>query len=519
VLTALRLAASAVALIFGLVPAAALSSPSSFAILSLTYTDARQVWVLGLPCTDQPTCSRLVVRGSTDGGYTWAGGHPVPAVPSFMGKGQSHPYVSKHPSAGLAQRSSRGDRAVGATWLQLHPGSAPSPRAGESMAYDPARHRIVLFGGVGAAPQGMLHDTWVWDGRMWTQEHPSVSPPACAFAGMAYDGATRQIVLFGGAGANTGALDDTWTWNGRTWRRERPTVSPPARSELSMAYDAATKSVVLFGGSSPRGMAEPKLYNDTWTWDGRTWTEQKPTLSPPARSQAAMAYDAVTGRVTLFGGATGRQLADTWTWNGRAWAKQHPITTPPARASAGVAYDAHLRRVVLFAGVNIQGLTDTWTWNGATWAKVQVAASPPTGWNTVMAYDGRNRAVVLLLEAVSKRVRHPQPVRPRASAQMWMLDLPSINLFSGAIREHALEHPTRQEITRRLRVWWVDPTDHAKWPVRFLVSRGPYTVPDGHGGALNRGQRRGMLRRRHRAGAVLLAQPDIHRYGLKASHR
>jgi Photosynthesis system II assembly factor YCF48 len=95
VLTMLRLAASAVALMFGLVPAAAHSSPSSFAILSLTYTDARHVWVLGLPCADQPACSRLVVRGGTDGGRTWPVRHAVPALPSFLGKGQSHPYVSK----------------------------------------------------------------------------------------------------------------------------------------------------------------------------------------------------------------------------------------------------------------------------------------------------------------------------------------------------------------------------------------------------------------------------------------
>jgi len=389
-----------------------------------------------------------------------------------------------YPSAGLAQRLSKGDGQAGASWLQLHPGSAPSPRAGESMTDDAARHEIVLFGGIGAAPPGILHDTWVWNGTTWRQEHPISSPPARAFAGMAYDGATRQIVLFGGSGANAGVLDDTWIWNGHAWQHRRPPASPPARSEVSLAYDAATKTVVLFGGSSPRGMAEPKLYNDTWTWDGRTWTEQKPARSPPARSQAAMAYVAVTARVTLFGGAIGRQLADTWTWNGRTWAMQHPTTAPPARASAGVAYDAHLRRMVLFGGVNIQGLTDTWTWNGATWAKVHVAASPPTGWNTAMAYDGRHRAVVLLLELVSKRVRHSPRGYPHSSAQMWMLDLASINLPRNADRGHGLEHPTRQEIKRRLRGWWVDPTDHVKWPVRFLVSRGPYTVADGRGGAL-----------------------------------
>jgi hypothetical protein len=39
------------------------------------------------------------------------------------------------------------------------------------------------------------------------------------------------------------------------------------------------------------------------------WTRQFPTTSPPARSVAAMAYDAATGNVVLFGGSR-----DTWIW-------------------------------------------------------------------------------------------------------------------------------------------------------------------------------------------------------------
>ena len=35
------------------------------------------------------------------------------------------------------------------------------------------------------------------------------------YASMAYDPATGQLVLFGGY--DGGFLDDTWTWNGTTW--------------------------------------------------------------------------------------------------------------------------------------------------------------------------------------------------------------------------------------------------------------------------------------------------------------
>jgi hypothetical protein len=79
-----------------------------------------------------------------------------------------------------------------------------------------------------------------------------------------------------------------------------------------MAYDAATRNVVLFGGSNGG-----RPLRDTWTWDGSTWTKQAPATSPPARTLAAMAYDAATGDVVLFGGLNGagvRPLNDTWTW-------------------------------------------------------------------------------------------------------------------------------------------------------------------------------------------------------------
>jgi photosystem II stability/assembly factor-like uncharacterized protein len=95
VLLMFRVGASAVALVWGLVPAAAHGPPPAFAILGVSTTAAQHIWALGLPCADRPTCSRLVVRGSVDGGRTWPVRHAVPALPSFLGKGQGHPYVSK----------------------------------------------------------------------------------------------------------------------------------------------------------------------------------------------------------------------------------------------------------------------------------------------------------------------------------------------------------------------------------------------------------------------------------------
>jgi hypothetical protein len=100
-------------------------------------------------------------------------------------------------------------------------------------------------------------------------------------------------------------------------------------AEAGMAYDAATGTIVLFGGSvraEATGSSDQTHFDDTWVWDGKTWTRVFPPVSPPARrfDTQGMAYDERTQTVVLFGGITGRQtaLGDTWTWNGTTWTQR-----------------------------------------------------------------------------------------------------------------------------------------------------------------------------------------------------
>ena len=166
----------------------------------------------------------------------------------------------------------------------------------------------------GPSCRSTLGDTWTWDGTTWTQQHPATAPPARFWASMAYDAATGNVVLFGGRDASGRDIADTWTWDGTTWTQQHPATSPSSREGSSMAYDAATGTVVLFGGLKQNGNG---AFNGTFTWDGTTWTRQAPVTKPPARWGAAMAYDAATGTVVLFGGVDpGAGFVDggTWTW-------------------------------------------------------------------------------------------------------------------------------------------------------------------------------------------------------------
>jgi hypothetical protein len=250
----------------------------------------------------------------------------------------------------------------GTTWTKQHPATSPPARNDAAMAYDAATGTVVLFGGY--SNTGNLGDTWTWNGTTWTKQHPATSPGRSSGIRMAYDAATGTVVLFDGA---------TWTWDGTTWTKQA-VANPRARIDAMMAYDAATGTVVLFGGASTTSDSD---LNDTWTWDGTTWTKQAPAVHPGPRDSASMAYDAATGTVVLFGGydPTNECVFDgTWTWDGTTWTKQAPAVHPTPRVFTAMAYDAATGTVVLFGGTvdttttarcppsGEKFVAQTWTW-------------------------------------------------------------------------------------------------------------------------------------------------------------
>lgn len=221
----------------------------------------------------------------------------------------------------------------------------PSMRIAASTVKDTAHHQVLLFGGLACARGACnyLHDTWTWDGRTWTEQHPPASPSARAAASMVYDAATQEILLFGGVNCLTDSSDsctdlgDTWTWDGQAWTQQNASPAPSPRTGASMAFDLAHEQVVLFGGIACE--AESCTYfDDTWTWDGQTWALQRPPASPSGRTAAALTYDAGSQRIVLVGGRDCPDppggdpchvLDDAWLWDGSAWTSIVPALAAP----------------------------------------------------------------------------------------------------------------------------------------------------------------------------------------------
>ncbi len=254
-----------------------------------------------------------------------------------------------------------------------------------------------MFGGYSASGAA-LNDTWVWDGKQWSQKSPATSPSARLHHAMAFDAARGQVVLFGGQTSLVGFvtyLNDTWTWDGSNWTLMSPAHSPAVRGNLGLAYDSANAKVVLYAGCN-----NSTSWSDTWTWDGNDWTAQTPSSNPGARNSHMMVYDSAHGQVVVFGGTNGQVgsslLNDTWTWDGSNWT-QFKGSTPPGRMLAGMAYDSTQKKTVLFGGMpNFTSmLSDTWLWDGSSWTQITPPTSPSARHDHTMAYDSARGQTLL----------------------------------------------------------------------------------------------------------------------------
>jgi hypothetical protein len=307
-------------------------------------------------------------------------------------------------------------------------------RTEHALAYDSARGRTVLFGGSG--PDGLLGDTWEWDGSAWTQKFPALSPAPRRRHTLAFDALRGRTILFGGASDST-SFGDTWQWDGSAWTQLAPAASPPARDGHALVFDSTRGRGVLFGGVGANGRL-----GDTWEWDGVTWLERVTASSPTARERPSMSFDAARGRTVLFGGLTNIDLNDTWEWDGTTWTQRAPTMIPPVSTTAGpmvfdslrarsvlcapttwewdgtdwssvgatpifsgaAAFDSGRARTVLFAGIDSQSIAagtqptqvgDTWEWDGTTWAQRALPPVPPVRSWPAMAFDAARSRVLL----------------------------------------------------------------------------------------------------------------------------
>lgn len=197
-------------------------------------------------------------------------------------------------------------------------------RQSANVAYDHARQEVVLFSGVLAG-----QETWLGKEDAWLLASPPISPPERRGASMVFDEATGSVLLYGGVNGEQGLLGDTWLWDGERWTEAHPPSAPPSRAGAGLVYDRARHVALLFGGEVWWTNMNGREVDETWAWDGQTWTQLYPTTSPPPQIYPSMAYDGARQEVVLFDERTG-----TWIWDGSSWQQPQGAEQPPLRGRA-----------------------------------------------------------------------------------------------------------------------------------------------------------------------------------------
>jgi hypothetical protein len=266
--------------------------------------------------------------------------------------------------------------------------SAPPARAHASMAFDPARGKIVLVGGGTRSADDRwitLGDLWAWDGVRW--ERSEVTGVTRSGHKLAYDGASNAILVVGG-NDNANFHQPVLSLDGSRWRQVAGDLSP--RTEAAVAYDPVRKRTVVFGGILGR-----TALGTTHEFDGTRW-HSTPATGPAARHSAVMAFHPPTGKIVLFGGAgdNGSLFSDTWTWDGARWTLVDS-TGPGPLIGAAAATDEQQGEILLFGGANATGLSgSTWSWDGTRWSE-HVGPGPSPRVVPSMAYDPARKVIVL----------------------------------------------------------------------------------------------------------------------------
>jgi hypothetical protein len=279
----------------------------------------------------------------------------------------------------------------------------PGPRRDAAFAWDPIGRYSLMFGGiggVGGAPTGesVFGDTWIWTDSRWLALHPSTSPPARSGASLGYDPLSKRMILYGG-GSNfylqgiDPSRNDTWAWDGTTWSELFPAHVPTPSSCCSptqMVTNAAVPALWL-----TLGLAR------TWSWTGSDWAETTPATRPPERFDFGLAYDGqlagvvaacgYAGEGTTLPGEAAPYHDDTWLWKDGAWSELHPATKP-ARGPCVAAYDAARGDLVVFSGAG-----GTFTFDGVSWTHRHTVHVPPveSSSDASFVYDAKAGQAVL----------------------------------------------------------------------------------------------------------------------------
>ena len=230
--------------------------------------------------------------------------------------------------------------------------------------YDPHRNRLFAFTG-GCVPSRGETIKWLWDlvldeAQVWScATIPGPNPPGRCDFSLMYDPARDRVLIFGGLYLpnRTSSMlypeDDLWSFSLRdsSWTQLQPHGTPGPRAYAKALYDARRDRMLLVGGC--RGgydTCQPTL-TDTWELplggDSLVWR----LVSGPGPVAGQAMLDTLRDRLLVLSASFevwALPLAGTGGWQRIAT----PGTPPLPRAGLAATFDPVRDQLVAFGGIN-----------------------------------------------------------------------------------------------------------------------------------------------------------------------
>jgi hypothetical protein len=209
-------------------------------------------------------------------------------------------------------------------WTHLSPaGTAPLRRQGLSVVLDSARDRMLMFGGVSDLPPILNNDVWALNlagATAWDSLEVAVGPSARRQQVAGYDPARDRLLMFGGyADQGGGPLQSNDLWalslaGSPAWTELHPPGPPDPDAECAAVFDIAGDRFIKYGGFGGQ--------NGTWIYypgavldaslppppHAGAWITAAPNPSRGAVELSFVLPQAGRARLRVFD-VTGRQVA------------------------------------------------------------------------------------------------------------------------------------------------------------------------------------------------------------------
>lgn len=249
----------------------------------------------------------------------------------------------------------------------------PGTLYNNSVVHDPVGRRMLMFGGDPSGPGSPSNLTWALglDDRRWSILDPTGAAPARWGHSAVLDPARARMVIFGGfvSGASDAVQSDVWalTLEGRpAWTQLNPTgPGPSGRWYHSAIYDPIGDRMIMLGGRDGRG----QYLADVWALslgESPRWEELFPAGGPVSPRWGPAGYDPASYRVIALTSIDDYGRSDAWALelSGEpAWkAVGGSGLRPPSR---GLVFDETRSRMLAVAEADVwqlgPGAEPTWS--------------------------------------------------------------------------------------------------------------------------------------------------------------